>query len=44
MVDIVPLINYNGTNIMDNVDKLQYKNIMNTVDKINIQGETNELI
>jgi len=29
---------------MNKVDKMQYKNIMNTVDKTNIQGDTNELI
>lgn len=44
MVDIVLTRIYNITNMMNNVDKMQYKNIMNTVDKINIQGDTNELI
>lgn len=39
MVDIVRLTVYNGYYTMNKVDKMQYKNTMNTVDKTVIQGE-----
>lgn len=44
MVDIVSMTDYNITNMMNKVDKLKYKNIMYTLDKINTQGEIYELI
>ena len=40
MVDLVVIGIYNNTMVMNKVDKLKYKNIMNTVDKTNTRRNT----